>query len=67
MYFNNNIWTTLQILVHRYFAHSNDKLEDERTIEFYDTVRLDGLSKLRMNPESLIVDYMNREDSLEKW
>ncbi|XP_051166732.1 dynein regulatory complex subunit 7 isoform X2 [Leptopilina boulardi] len=52
--------------VHRYFSQSNDKVEDERTIEFYNTVRLDGLLRLQMHPEYMIVDYENREDFLYK-
>ncbi|XP_043462041.1 dynein regulatory complex subunit 7-like [Leptopilina heterotoma] len=52
--------------VHCYYAQSNDKVEDERTIVFYDTVRLDGLSRLKMHPEFMIVDYVNREDFLNK-
>jgi len=52
------------ILAHRYLASDSDSIDSERTIEFYDSVQFDGLSRIEMGPLHLTQHYVDREDLL---
>ncbi|KYN17744.1 hypothetical protein ALC57_09957, partial [Trachymyrmex cornetzi] len=47
---------------HRYLASDSDSINDERTIEFYDSLQFDGLSRIEMGPLYLTQHYVDRED-----
>ncbi|KAG5309089.1 DRC7 protein, partial [Pseudoatta argentina] len=47
---------------HRYLASNSDSIKNERTIEFYDSVQFDGLSRIEMGPLYLTQHYVDRED-----
>ncbi|XP_018394490.1 PREDICTED: dynein regulatory complex subunit 7 isoform X2 [Cyphomyrmex costatus] len=47
---------------HRYLASDNDSINSERTIEFYDNVQFDGLSRIEIGPLYLTQHYVDRED-----
>lgn len=49
--------------VHRFYANEM-KVECRRTMVFYHKSRIDGLSKLDMNPLFLKEYFINREDKL---
>ncbi|XP_033216734.1 dynein regulatory complex subunit 7-like [Belonocnema kinseyi] len=49
---------------HHYYSKLPDRVDDERIIEYYDAVRLDGLSKIKMHRNYLFQDYKNRDDFL---
>nr|KAF7389396.1 hypothetical protein H0235_017880 [Vespula pensylvanica] len=50
---------------HRYYNHeSSPFIFSERTLCFYDVVRIDGLSEMHMYPYRLTQYYVNREDLL---
>ncbi|KYN37462.1 hypothetical protein ALC56_08175 [Trachymyrmex septentrionalis] len=49
-------------LAHRYFASDSNSINTERTIEFYDSVQFDGLSRIKMGPLYLTQHYVDRED-----
>ncbi|XP_034941236.1 dynein regulatory complex subunit 7-like [Chelonus insularis] len=49
---------------HQYMSTDNDTLEEKRTLEFYDVVRGDGLSKIEIHPSYLIQYYVGRKDLL---
>lgn len=50
---------------HRYYNHeSSPFIFSERTLRFYDMVRIDGLSEMHMYPYRLTQYYVNREDLL---
>ncbi|XP_024935965.1 dynein regulatory complex subunit 7 isoform X1 [Cephus cinctus] len=52
---------------HRYFANGNNAVDQERTLEFYDNVRLDGLSRIEMQLSFLEQTYIGRDDLLYCW
>ncbi|XP_011050892.1 PREDICTED: coiled-coil domain-containing protein lobo homolog [Acromyrmex echinatior] len=47
---------------HRYLASNSDSINNERTIEFYDSVQFNGLSRIEMSPLYLTQHYVDRED-----
>lgn len=49
-------------LAHRYLASDSDSINGERTIEFYDSVQFDGLSRIEMGPLYLTQHYVDRQD-----
>ncbi|KAL2720671.1 dynein regulatory complex subunit 7-like isoform X1 [Vespula squamosa] len=50
---------------HRYYNHDNSSfIFRERTLYFYDMVRIDGLSEIHMYPFRLTQYYVNRKDLL---
>ncbi|XP_012275653.1 dynein regulatory complex subunit 7 isoform X2 [Orussus abietinus] len=49
---------------HHYFMTGQDTVSDERILQFYDVVRLDGLSCMEMHPTYLKQEYIGREDFL---
>ncbi|KAL6423248.1 hypothetical protein ACFW04_010127 [Cataglyphis niger] len=53
-----------QCKVNRYLASDIPSIDNERTIDFYDSVRFDGLLRIEMDQLYLTQYYTNREDFL---
>ncbi|KAK0082261.1 hypothetical protein PV325_010761 [Microctonus aethiopoides] len=49
---------------HCYSSIGDDCVEDERTVEFYDVVRIDGLSKVELHPSYFTQYFVGRKDLL---
>lgn len=49
---------------HCYSSVGDDCVEDERTVEFYDVVRIDGLSKVELHPSYFTQYFVGRKDLL---
>ncbi|XP_044599229.1 dynein regulatory complex subunit 7-like [Cotesia glomerata] len=47
-----------------HYSIDGDSVTDERTLEFYDVVRSDGLSKIQVHPHYLTQHYVGRKDLL---
>ncbi|XP_057338770.1 dynein regulatory complex subunit 7 isoform X1 [Microplitis mediator] len=47
-----------------HYTIDGDSVTDERTLEFYDVVRSDGLSKIKVHPLYLTQHYVGRKDFL---
>ena len=50
--------------VHQYFMNSKDLVDEERTLEFYDSKRFDELSRIKMHSLYASQDYNYRDDRL---
>lgn len=48
---------------HRYYL-SDSATDSETSIDFYDAVRLDGLTRIEMHPSYLVQHFVNRQDRL---
>ncbi|XP_043271904.1 dynein regulatory complex subunit 7-like isoform X2 [Venturia canescens] len=49
---------------HRYLTNGRDRLDEERTLHFFHSIRPDGLSKIEMDPFHLTQHYIGRKDFL---
>lgn len=53
----------LALIEHQYFL-GDAAVDSETSLNFYDVVRLDGLTRIEMHPLYLVQHFVNREDRL---
>ncbi|XP_015117619.1 dynein regulatory complex subunit 7 [Diachasma alloeum] len=49
---------------HRYSSMGTNSVEDERSLEFFDVIRIDGLRRIETSQTHLTQHYVNRKDFL---